>query len=247
MKLTTDTSEADFASVRLGKVPDGGAAGYFYGCGIPGRHSLREPGAGDLPGEPVFALWREGADPAGLHAPIRISDARRIVFARLKESYPKVPWTRADVDDAFDDFLTLSRKYYEAAKRLVNEYYDAKDRGKGAAWKRALRKRRDAFARSPLSLEMDPETSKRLFAEKFRGLFGECMASVYRVAGNAVGGDLGRFLERELMENDFLPGDVRPGNMGMVPSSVGPALIDPGLAVYFGDKRLPGLPELPLT
>jgi hypothetical protein len=241
MKITTDTSEAAFAATRIGAVsPSGGIARYYEGYRIPGLHYLREE---KLTGDPnydfagmqerVFVLWRESADPAGLRIPSQTARARDIL--RRKPEAKNL--SDDDVFEAFSEFTEIMYAYFRSAKNLARSYYVAEAHGTKSAWTKEIRTLAD------LASEKGPDF---VCSRSDNYAFYDVLEAMMRFSASFVGKELGDFLGRQLIEEHFFLADVRLANMGMVPSSRGPALIDPGLAVYFGTKKLPKLPDLPL-
>ena len=242
MKITTDPSEASFAATRVGIVsPSGGIARYYAGYRIPGLHYLRgEPDYDSDFGvkERVFVLWRESADPAGLRIPSQTARARGIMRSTTLRAKG---FSENEVFEAFEEFQEISFAYFRDAKDLTRSYYAAEATGTKSAWKEKMR------TLANLVGEKGPDFVKNEFSyDPTNNPFCGILETVMRFSASPVGKELGDFLGLQLIEKHFFLADVRLANMGMVPSSRGPALIDPGLAIYFGAKKLPKLPDLPL-
>jgi hypothetical protein len=157
-------------------------------------------------------------------------------------------FTEDDVFDAFDEGEKICFSYFTSAKTLAGIRYDAVAKGIEAAWKADMRSIADSVRERGIDFLAEAKKEKGFWAsgglllEAFHGILETTM----RFSDSPVGNDLGNFLGEQLLEKHFFLADVRLANIGMVRSSRGPALIDPGLAIYFGKKRLPKLPELPL-
>jgi len=249
MKITTDPSEASFAATRIGIVsPSGGIAHYYEGYRIPGLHYLRgEPDYDSDFGvkERVFVLWRESADPAGLGGNSNMFRARSKMWS---QTLGAKRFSEDDVFDAFDEFEKICFSYFTSAKTLVRSRYAAAAPGSEAVWKAEMRSIAASVGERGPDFFVEAKKEKGFWSAE--GLIIEAFAEVLKATINfsasPVGKELGDFLGEQLIEKHFFLADVRLANMGMVPSSRGPALIDPGLAMYFGAKKLPKLPDLPL-